>query len=258
MYIDTHCHVNSEELRNDAIAVITRARDAGVRKMLIVGCDYEDSCEALALAEDFSQFGLYASLGIHPHNAGRYEKIPEEFSRLISGNKVAAVGEIGLDYHYDYSSHADQQRMFEAQLEFAYECDMPVILHIREAMHDAMNILKYHRGLKMLFHCYSGGLEYLDDVLALGGMCAFGGALTWQGKASDELREVVKRIPVENIFAETDSPYMSPVPFRGKRNEPANVVKVYEAIAQERGMNITELEEILAVNAEKFFEWEID
>ncbi len=167
MLIDTHCHINSEELRPDARAVISRAREADVRKMLIVGCDYEDSCEAAAMAENFPQFGLYASIGIHPHEAKRYSNIPEEFRRIILNRKVVAVGEIGLDYHYNNSPKDDQIRMFEQQLRFAEETGKPVILHIREAMTDAMEMLTVHRGLKMLFHCYSGGLEFLNEVLGL-------------------------------------------------------------------------------------------
>ena len=255
MYIDSHCHINSQDLRLDARAVITRARDAGVLKMLIVGCDFEDSCEALSLAEDFSQFGLFASIGIHPHEAKRYDSVPEEFSRLVKSRRVVAVGEIGLDYHYDHSPKEDQCRMFEAQLEFAHEHNMPVILHIREAMADAMNILKYHRGLRLLFHCYSGGLEYLDRVLELEGMCAFGGAVTWTGKAGEELREVVRHVPIDNILAETDSPYMTPVPFRGKRNEPAYITYVYETLAIERQMPIEELQAKIEINAQRFFNW---
>lgn len=255
MYIDTHCHINSQELRLDARGVITRARGAGVGRMVIVGCDYEDSCEALGMAEDFSQFGLYASIGIHPHEAKRYESVPSEFSKLIHNRKCVAVGEIGLDYHYDHSPKEDQIRMFEVQLDFAREHGMPVILHIREAMKDAMNILKHYGDLRMLFHCYSGGLEWLDKVLSMEGMCAFGGAVTWNGKGSDELREVVRTIPINNILIETDSPYMSPVPLRGKLNEPANIRYVYETVARVRGMRLEDLENKVDANAERFFEW---
>lgn len=256
MYIDTHCHINSEALRLDARAVISRARDAGVQKMVIVGCDYEDSCEALALAEDFSQFGLYASIGIHPHEAKSYTKIPDEFAILAGSSRTVALGEIGLDYHYNHSPRADQHRMFEAQLEFAHEHDMPVILHIREAMQDAMFILKEHKGLKLLFHCYAGGLEYLERVLELDGMLGIGGAVTWTGRSSDELREVVRLVPIEHILAETDSPYMTPVPLRGRTNEPAYIKYVYETIASERGMSLPEVEAKLEENARRFFRWE--
>lgn len=256
MLIDSHCHINSQDLRLDARAVITRAWDAGVRRMVIVGCDFEDSCEALALAEDFSQFGLYASIGIHPHESKRYESIPEEFFRLIKNELVAAYGEIGLDYHYDHSPRGVQQKMFEAQLDFAQKNNKPVILHIRDAMTDAMNILKYFPGLKLMFHCYSGGIQYLDEVLAMNAVCSFGGAITWTGRGTDELREVIRIIPADKILLETDSPYMSPIPFRGKRNEPANVKYVYESAAKERGITVDELASQVEHNARNFFGWE--
>ena len=224
--------------------------------MLNVGCDYEDSCEAAGMAYDFASSGLYASIGIHPHEAKRYEKIPDEFANMLHDKRVVAVGEIGLDYHYDHSPRDVQKKLFELQLKFAEDNNMPVILHIREAMNDAMEILTAHRGLKMLFHCYSGGLEYLNEVLGMKSLCAFGGAVTWTGKASEELREVVKKIPVDRILIETDSPYMSPVPFRGKKNEPANVKYVYEAVARERNIMLDELASQVEINAKNFFEWE--
>lgn len=256
MYIDSHCHINSPELRSNARGVISRAHSAGVGKMLIVGCDYEDSCEAAALAENFSQFGLYASAGVHPHEAERNRNILSYFGRLINHERVVAVGEIGLDYHYDNSPREVQREVFEAQLNFASENGMPVVLHIRDAMKDALDILKYYRGMRMLFHCYSGGLEYLDAVLDLEGMCAFGGALTWHGKSTDDLRETLRRIPLDNVLFETDSPYMTPVPFRGKVNEPAYVKYVYEAASLELGMEIKELESRIESNAQRFFSWE--
>lgn len=254
--IDTHCHINSEALRLDARAVISRAREAGVTKMITVGCDYEDSCEAAAIAEDFSQFGIYASIGIHPHEAKRYNAVPEIFRDISASNRIVAIGETGLDYHYDHSPRDDQKRMFILQLKLAEELNMPVILHIRDAMEDAMEILTGYRGVKMLFHCYSGGLEYLNEVIGMGGMCAFGGAVTWNNDAGERLREVVRKIPAENIFCETDSPYMSPVPFRGKRNEPAYIRYVYETIARERKISVSELSRITDSNAREFFGWE--
>ena len=223
--------------------------------MVIVGCNFEDSCEAVAMTENFSQFGLYASIGIHPHDAKNYDEIPAEFSSLVNHPKVVAVGEIGLDYHYDNSPREDQKRMFELQLDFARKHNMPVILHIREAMHDAMVILSRYSDLKLLFHCYSGGLEWLERVIAMDAMCGIGGAVTWNGKASSELREVVRQIPINNLLLETDSPYMSPTPFRGSLNEPANVKYVYEVVARERGMLLHDLEVKIDSNAERFFEW---
>ncbi len=256
MFIDTHCHLNSEELRKDAMTLILRARDADVRKLIIIGCDYEDSCEAAAMAQNFQRLGVHASIGIHPHEAKRYDDIPPEFMRILNTQNITAIGEIGLDYHYDHSPRDVQKKMFELQLKLAEETNKPVILHIRDAMEDAMEILTVHRGLKMLFHCYSGGLEYLDEVIGMGGICAFGGAVTWNGKASDKLREVVRKIPLENLVCETDSPYMAPAPFRGKRNEPSYVTYVYEAVARERGMRVSELCSAVEENCRRFFDWE--
>ena len=256
MLIDTHCHINSEELRLEARIVISRARDAGVGRMIIVGCDYEDSCEAAAMAEDFAQFGLYASIGVHPHEAKLYTDVPEVFRDIAMNSRVVAIGEIGLDYHYDHSPKDAQKNMFIRQLKLAEELNMPVILHIREAMDDAMEILTGYRGVKKLFHCYSGGVEYLNEVIGMGGMCAFGGAVTWDNNAGEALREVVCKIPAENILCETDSPYMPPVPFRGKRNEPEYVRYVYETIARVRNISVAELSRIVEDNARRFFGWE--
>ena len=257
MLIDTHCHLNSEELRLEARQLIVRAGEAGVKKIVIVGCDYDDSCEAAAMSEDFSssQVELYATIGIHPHEAKNYSNIPEAFRDIAGMKRVVAIGETGLDYHYDNSPRDVQKRMFSLHLRLAEELDLPVVLHIREAMDDAMEILTVHRGLKMLFHCYSGGLEYLNEVLGMGAMCSFGGAITWNTKSTEQLREVVKKIPVENILCETDSPYMTPAPFRGKLNEPAYVHYVYETIARERGITTEELSGIVEQNAKRFFGW---
>ena len=250
MLIDSHCHINSEDLRTQAHEVVERANEAGVKKMIIVGCDLDDSREAVELAH---KFNFYASVGIHPHEAKRYSDIPEEFYNLIQDEKVIAVGEIGLDYHYDLSPRDVQAEMFERQLKFAQEINKPVILHIREAMDDAMKILRGYKNLKLLFHCYAGGLEFLDEVLEFDSLCAFGGALTWKGKASEELREVFRKIPSDKILLETDCPYMAPVPMRGKTNEPAFVKFVYERAAQEKNLSLEELEKIIENNAKKFF-----
>ena len=255
MLIDSHCHINSEELRENAQEIINRADEANIKKLVIVGCDLDDSLEAVEFAHKFSLTPTcYASIGIHPHEAKRYETIPEEFYKLVNDEKVIAVGEIGLDYHYDLSPREIQKKIFELQLNFAEEVNMPVILHIREAMDDAMKILHEHKNLQLLFHCYAGGLKFLDEVLEMGGLCAFGGALTWKGRASEELREVFRKIPAEKILLETDCPYMAPVPMRGKINEPAFIKFIYERAAQERNLSVEELEKIIEKNFETFFE----
>ncbi|MBQ9564999.1 MAG: TatD family hydrolase [Synergistaceae bacterium] len=254
MLIDSHCHPNSEQLRGDAEALMDRARDAGVGRLLIVGCDAEDSAEAVNMAHQFAKYGAWAAVGIHPHEASRTpDGIPKRLLNLASDNRVVAVGEIGLDYHYDPSPRDAQRKLFEAQLDWAAKIHKPVVLHIREALRDALDILKNHPNLELLFHCYGGGLEYLDEVLNMGGFCALGGAVTW--KNSDELREVARRIPIERLLLETDCPYMTPAPFRGKPNEPSYVRLVYESVARVRDMSMDELAAQVALNADNFFGW---
>ena len=254
MLIDSHCHPNSDELRGDAKALMDRARDAGVGRLLIVGCDAEDSAEAVSMAHEFADYGTYAAVGIHPHEASRYpDGMPEELLNLSPDCRVVAVGEIGLDYHYDLSPRDAQKALFEAQLDWAGEIRKPIVLHIRDAMPDALAILKNFPGLRLLFHCYGGGLEYLDEVLSMGGLCALGGAVTW--KSGDELREVARRIPIDRLLLETDCPYMTPAPFRGRTNEPAYVRTIYERVAEARGMEVSELAERIRLNADSFFGW---
>ena len=250
--IDTHCHPNSPELRGDARGLMDRARDAGVRRMIIVGCDAEDSAEAVSMAREYAGYGTFAAVGIHPHEAGRYPNgVPESLTALFSDERVVAMGEIGLDYHYDISPRDVQIKMFELQLDIAAKLNVPVILHIRDAMSEALAVLRNFSGLRLLFHCYAGGLEYLDTVLGMGGICAIGGAVTW--KNSVKLREVAARIPLDRLVLETDCPYMTPAPFRGRTNEPSYVKYVYEAVASARNMDLDELKNVIWINAERFF-----
>ena len=257
MLIDSHCHPNSEELRADAGPLMERARAAGVGRMLVVGCDLENSREALSMAHRFASYGAYAAVGVHPHEARHYEGgLPQELLDLASDSRAVALGEMGLDYHYDHSPRDVQQRVFAMQLEWAARVNMPAILHIREAMPDALSILRDFAGrVPLLFHCYAGGVEYLDEVLSLGALCALGGALTWKGKGGDALRDVAARIPIERLLLETDCPYMTPAPHRGKTNEPAYVSHVYEAAASVRGLPVEELSSQVQRNAEAFFKW---
>lgn len=256
MLIDSHCHPNSEALRQDARGLMDRARDAGVGRFLIVGCDLDDSREAVDMAHQFTGYGTWAAVGIHPHEAARYDaaSLPQALRDLAGDGCVAALGEIGLDYYYDHSPRETQRKFFEMQLAWAAEENKPVVLHIRDAMPDALAILRDFAGkVPLLFHCYGGGLEFLDEVLDMGGLCALGGAVTW--KNSHELREVAVRIPADRLLLETDCPYMAPVPFRGKTNEPAYVRYVYETVAKVRGMSEDELAAQIERNAAAFFGW---
>ena len=214
------------------------------------------------MARRFASYGAYASVGVHPHEARHYVSgLPQELLDLASAPRgraprVAALGEMGLDYHYDHSPRDAQRRVFLMQLEWAARARLPVILHIREAMSDALAILRDFAGrVRLLFHCYAGGPEYLNEVLDMGALCALGGAVTWKGKAGDALRDVAARIPLDRLLLETDCPYMTPVPHRGKTNEPAYVRCVYEAVASIREVPLEELALQIARNADAFFGW---
>ena len=246
--IDTHCHLNSPELRNSSQELFNRALENGISRLIIIGCDLNDSIEAVNISENFSQ---YASIGIHPHETKNFPEIPQEFYELSKNKRVIAIGEIGLDYYYDNSPREIQIEMFKKQLDFSRELKLPVILHIRDAMNDAINILHDYQDLKLLFHCYSGGLEFLDEVLKFNSLCAFGGALTW--KNSHELREVVKQIPIERLVLETDCPYMAPIPFRGKLNEPSYIKYVYEKASELKNIPVQDLADKININVNNFF-----
>ena len=265
MLIDSHCHINSEELRADAEALVLRAAGAGVGRILLVGCDLENSLEAVQMAHRFADRGAWACTGIHPHEASRFaDGLPDALLELAGDDRVCALGEMGLDYYYDLSPHEVQREVFRRQLEWAAEADMPVVLHVREArqeegsggaMEDALAILGDFPGLRLLFHCYSGGLKYLDEVLSRGALCALGGAATWKGRGSDALREVLQRVPEDRLLLETDCPWMAPAPFRGKLNEPSWVARVYETAAQVRGVSVDVLARQVAHTAARFFNW---
>lgn len=259
MLIDSHCHLNSDELRGDVEALVARAAEAGVGRMLVVGCDLENSLEAVDMARRFSENGVFAAVGVHPHEASRYaDGLPEALLALASDARVVAVGEAGLDYYYDHSPREVQRAVFAMHLDWAVRARKPLVLHVRDAMDDVLSLLEglapeARRDLKLLFHCYSGGLEYLERVLGLGAWCAVGGAVTWA--RSDALREVVARIPADRLLLETDCPWMAPKPFRGRLNEPSYVRYVYEAAAAARGVAIEALAARVEENAHAFFGW---
>ena len=259
MLIDSHSHLNSDELRGDADALVRRAAEAGVGRMVVVGCDLEESREAVGMAHRFKENGVYAAVGVHPHEASRYaDGLPEALLALAADERVVALGEAGLDYYYDHSPRDVQRSVFRMHLEWAAAVRKPLVLHVRDAMDDALSMLEglepgMRSSLKLLFHCYSGGLGYLDRVLGLGAWCAIGGAVTWA--RSDELREVAARIPADRLLLETDCPWMAPKPFRGKLNEPSYVRYAYEAVAVVRGVALETLAGQVEENACALFGW---
>ena len=246
--IDSHCHLNSKEFRGSVDLYLDRAENAGVKKFIIIGADLPNSVEAAELAKKYSRRGVYATAGIHPHDAKTVDKsIPLEFIKLLDEKRVVAIGETGLDYYYDHSPREKQKQVFREHIRLAKEKDLPIILHIRDAMDDALEILRSEGPPKAgVFHCYAGGLEYLEEALSFGYYISFSGVITFA--KSEQLREVARIAPIDRMLCETDCPWLAPIPLRGKLNEPANVSRVYETIASVRKISMDELTEKVIQN----------
>lgn len=253
MFIDSHCHIDGPEYDSDRAEVIARARDAGVETMLNVGTGDPHSGafeRAVALAEKHKE--VYAAIGVHPHDAKLFDDAAE--GRLLSlfeqSKRVIAWGEIGLDYHYDHSPRDTQREVFRRQLRLARAQNLPVVIHSRDADDDTIAILReelsnYPRA--GVLHCFGGTLAMAQAAIELGFFISFAGNLTFQ--KAENLRDVAVKLPLDRLLIETDCPYLTPIPFRGKRNEPARVVETARCLA---ALHVTELEEIATVTSENF------
>ncbi|MDR1733140.1 MAG: TatD family hydrolase [Synergistaceae bacterium] len=257
--MDTHCHINTDPLCSQASEVLRRAGEAGVKRILVVGSTPSDSAEAVRLARLYAAEGVFAAVGIHPHDSKLVEdELPEELLKLAEDPRVAAIGETGLDYHYDHSPRDVQRRVFRLHAEWARRTNKPLVIHVREAMEDALALLKSlpfdaARELRLLFHCYAGGLEYMNEVKALDAYISLAGPVTWA--KNDALRETAAQAPEDRLLCETDAPWLTPRPYRGKTNEPAFVRFVYETVAEVRGISVEDLCRITDANAERLFGW---
>jgi TatD DNase family protein len=239
MLFDSHAHLDDEAFDADREEVIARALANGLTGMVNPGSCMKSSAAALALAQQHA--AIYAAVGIHPHDADSADEAAyEQLLCWAQHPKVVAIGEIGLDYHYDFSPRSVQQDVFVKQLALARECDLPVILHDREAHGDILRLVKEQgQGVRGVFHCFSGSLEMAREVLNLGFYLSVGGTLTFKNAA--KLPEIVKEVPFERLLLETDSPYLTPVPYRGRRNEPLHVRLVAEKVAELRGLSVEEV-----------------
>jgi TatD DNase family protein len=241
--IDSHCHLDSAEFNEDRDAVIERAITAGVQHMLAIGTGNgpPDLEAGLRLAEKHPAF--YATVGIHPHDAAK--ATADDFKRLadlLAHPKVLAIGEIGLDYHYDFSPREIQKSAFIQQMEIAAGANKPIVIHTREAWDDTLALIQQHwapRGIGGIMHCFSGGPEEARRALDLGFYLSFGGILTFPKALA--VQEAAKSAPRDRILIETDTPYLAPVPKRGKRNEPALIVHTARKLAELRGESYQEL-----------------
>jgi TatD DNase family protein len=252
MFIDSHAHIDGHEFDADREEVIQRAHAAGVSLILNVGTgDPHSGAFERAVELGQQHDSVYTAIGTHPHDARLYDDAAEEkIKNLINNDHVIAWGEIGLDFHYDNSPRDVQIEVFKRQLRAARECDLPVVIHTREAEAETIEILKSEyedaerRGV---FHCFSGSMELAQRALEIGFMISFSGIVTF--KKADELREVAKQVPIDRLLVETDCPYLTPIPYRGKRNEPAYVVEVARCLA---GIHSVELEEMGRITSENF------
>lgn len=247
MLIDTHTHLDDARYESDREAVIARARETGIDSMITIGCDLSTSQAAVALANRYPF--VYATVGVHPHEVKHIEDgWYNEFRRLAENKKVVAFGEVGLDYHYNYSSPKEQRDRFREQIQLARELGLPLVIHTREAQEDTIQILKDERSTEIggVFHCFSGDAWLAKDALDLGFYLSFSGILTFQNAGM--LRDIAKTVPLDRILIETDCPYLTPVPHRGKRNEPAFVRHVAEILAAVA--SVSDLDEIYRLTTE--------
>ncbi|HWS56274.1 MAG TPA: TatD family hydrolase [Pyrinomonadaceae bacterium] len=262
MFIDSHAHIDGEEFDADRDEVVGRARAAGVRAILNVGTGDPHAGRferAVDVAERYE--GVYAAAGVHPHDAKLYDEAAERrLLRIIGrGRRVVAWGEIGLDFHYDHSPRDTQREVFARQLRLARETGVPVIIHSREADEETVEVLRnVYAGAPRggVMHCFGGGPAMAEAVLELGLHVSFAGNVTF--KKAEALREVARRVPVERLLVETDCPYLSPVPLRGRRNEPAHVVETARFLADLRGIPAEELGRRTSANFSRLFGLTLD
>ena len=253
MLIDTHTHLDDPRYDADRDTTIERARQAGVGAFVTIGCDLATSRSAVTLADHHPD--IYASIGVHPHEVkhiadGWYDKL----RRLAQNQKVVAYGEIGLDYHYNHSTPKEQRERFREQVQLARELRLPVIIHTREAQEDTISILKEEKAAEVggVFHCFSGDAWLAKDALDLGFYLSFSGILTFQNASM--LRDIAKQTPLDRVLIETDCPYLTPVPHRGKRNEPAFVSHVAQQLAEiHPELSLDQISQATTENAKRLF-----
>ncbi len=252
MLFDTHCHINDEAYSGDREDMVQRAFAAGVGLMMCPGTDVRTSAEAVALSRTYPQ--VYAAVGIHPEDAA--SATPEGFDQIRrwvqTEPKVVAIGEVGLDYHWPEPSHDIQQAVFIEQVKMAAALDVPLDIHDREAHGDTMDILrKYGDGVRGVFHCYSGSLEMARELIKMGFYIGFTGTMVFPKSA--KLKRIVSELPMDRILIETDCPYLTPPPYRGRRNEPAYVRYVAAEIARLRGMDDAAVQQATLENGCRIF-----
>ena len=251
MLFDTHAHMDDRAFREDRDALLMGLKEKGVGLVMNPGCSLESSRNAVALAEKYDF--VYAAVGSHPDVADEVnESVLEEYRKLCKlSDKVKAIGEIGIDYHYEDIPRDLQLKAFRMQMELARELKLPVIVHEREAHEDGMAVVKEFPDVTGVFHCYSGSAEMARQLVDLGWYIGFTGVLTF--KNARRAVETAASIPLERIVLETDCPYMAPEPFRGKRNDPGYIFRMAEKLAEIRGLSVEEIQHITTENGKRLY-----
>lgn len=251
--IDSHCHLTSDPLCDDVPGVLTRAREAGVTAAITVGTDADDARDAIALAEQHD--AVFCAIGVHPHEAAKADDATFAAIReMYAHPRVVAAGEMGLDYHYDFSDRPSQHRAFERQIAMAREADLPIVIHSRKALEDTVAILRAGgcEGRPVVFHCFGGSAEQFAVLDRFGWRGSFTGSVTF--KNARAMHELLRAYPADRLMIETDSPYLTPEPIRNvKPNEPAYVRHIAEFLATLRGEDPAELADRITQNTIAFF-----
>ena len=250
--IDTHAHLDFDDYNQDREEVFNRARKIGVDKIVNIGADLEGSRRAVKLAEKYGD--VYASVGIHPNEADTVnEKSLAELKILASSPKVKAIGECGLDFYYDNSPRKIQKEAFKKQLNLALELKLPVVIHSREAAAETLEILDQTADFaqNLIFHCYAYGLEEIEEIIKRDYYVAFGGLITFN--SAQPIRDALRKMPLNRILLETDAPYLTPAPHRGKRNEPAYLEHIVNKAAEIKQISAEKMGEITTENAERIY-----
>ncbi|HUL22775.1 MAG TPA: TatD family hydrolase [Thermodesulfobacteriota bacterium] len=245
--IDTHCHL---DMFDDSDEVIRRAGDAGIESLITIGSDFKSNIKNLTIA--LNNDPVYASVGIHPHDAKDFtDETHAQIREWTKGEKVVAIGETGLDYHYDHSPRDVQKNVFKKHLDLARETGLPVLIHSREAGKDTLEILEKSGISKGVFHCFSGDMEMAEKVMEMGFSISLAGPITF--KNAKKLVEVAREIPDDYLLVETDAPYLAPEPLRGKTNEPGYMIHTVKRLAELRGVSSEDIGRITTLNAKRLF-----
>lgn len=255
MLVDAHCHLIGSHLEGNSLeALLDRARQVGVGGFIVAGTGLEDSAAYVEMAR--CHHDIRACVGVHPHDASSWDSsCAEKIASLAEAPEVVFIGETGLDWHYDFSPREAQELAFREQIRLARRVKKPLMIHTRSAREATLAILREEGGQEVggVFHCFSEDLDFAQEAVALGFHLSFSGLITF--KTAEAIREAAQWAPAERILVETDTPYLAPVPHRGKRNEPAHVVLVAQALADLRGISVSDLSELTTRNLEALCGW---